>query len=283
MAKTIGKNKKQLSFSAEEIENGISKSHNHKNYNILDNLTDNNGNLEYKGNQIGTKIKLGNYKTNTQVGGVAKNTQITDDTNIAELIKNMLVTYVNPNLSIGYNDNNTTKELGTSFDLIVTLSATKGTNNIDRIELYQNDVLIETINSSSGQYTFSALGETSKISGKAYDTEGVVSNIPSRTYTFVSPFYWGVTGSTPTETLVKNLNKLVETKGNKTKSFTSNFENVTFAYPKGYGYLKSIINKNSYEVLDNFNKIELTINGVDYLVYYMENVNIENFTYTFKF
>ena len=49
------------------------------------------------------------------------------------------------------------------------------------------------------------------------------------------------------------------------------------------GNLSSIINQNNYEVVSSFKKTTLNINTIKYNVYYLENVNVSNFKYTFKF
>ena len=58
---------------------------------------------------------------------------------------------------------------------------------------------------------------------------------------------------------------------------------VVFAYDSAFGDLKSIINQNNYEVLNNFTKTNITINGTVYNVYYLENVNLNNFKYSFVY
>ena len=90
----------------------------------------------------------------------------------------------------------------------------------------------------------------------------------SISYTFVSPYYTGVsTTDTLTETDIKALTKKVETKGNKTINYTTSQSYMVFAYPSSYGAISSIIDQNGFNVTDSFVRNTVTVNSVDYYVY----------------
>lgn len=118
---------------------------------------------------------------------------------------------------------------------------------------------------------------------KAY-TGGNVS------FTFVYPFYWGVvaSGSPVDSDAITGLAKSVTNKGNKTVSYTtSGVQQAVFAFPASYGNLKSIMDQNNFENIDTFTKSTVQVTGLDgtpqqYNVY-VSNVNVQGFSYTFKF
>ena len=90
----------------------------------------------------------------------------------------------------------------------------------------------------------------------------------SISYTFVSPYYTGVsTTNTLTETDIKALTKKVETKGNKTINYTTTQSYMVFAYPSSYGAISSIIDQNGFNVTDSFVRNTVTVNSVEYYVY----------------
>ena len=105
-----------------------------------------------------------------------------------------------------------------------------------------------------------------------------------------TPFYQGVvaSGTALDQTAIKGLNKVVQAKGNKTYSYTTEgAQQVVFAYPASFGVLKSILDPNNFECLDTFAKTEVQITGLDstaqnYYVYAV-TTNIQAFAYQFKF
>lgn len=84
----------------------------------------------------------------------------------------------------------------------------------------------------------------------------------------VSPYYIGVaTTNTLDEAKIKALTKKVEVKGAKTIDFTTSQSYMVFAYPKSYGSIKSIIDKNGFEVISSFTSSIVSINSIEYYVY----------------
>lgn len=110
------------------------------------------------------------------------------------------------------------------------------------------------------------------------------------TFTFVYPFYWGVvaSGSPVDSAAIVGLTKSVTNKGNKTVSYTtSGVQQAVFAFPASYGNLTSIMDQNNFENIDTFTKSTVQVTGLDstpqqYNVY-VSNVNVQGFSYTFKF
>ena len=103
----------------------------------------------------------------------------------------------------------------------------------------------------------------------------------SISYTFVSPYYTGVsTTGTLTETDVTALTKKVETKGSKTVNYTTSQSYMVFAYPSSYGAISSVIDQNGFNVTDSFVRNTVTVNSVEYYVYISNQCSG---TYTMKF
>ena len=112
----------------------------------------------------------------------------------------------------------------------------------------------------------------------------------SVSFNFVYPFYWGVlaSGVELNSDNIKGLTKSITAKGQKTVSYTtSGVEQAVFAYPASYGDLSSIMDQNNFENKDTFTKSVVQVTGLDgtaqnYNVY-VSNVNVQGFSYTFKF
>lgn len=106
----------------------------------------------------------------------------------------------------------------------------------------------------------------------------------SITIDFVSPFYYGVYDDSLSESIIKSQNKKVEKKGNKTIKMSYDDKKVFFAYPKSYGALTKIQDGNGFNYTSVFNKKELTISGVDYYAYCLEEkASVTDITYIFTF
>ena len=112
----------------------------------------------------------------------------------------------------------------------------------------------------------------------------------SVSFNFVYPFYWGVlaSGTELNSDNIKGLTKSITAKGQKTVSYTtSGVQQAVFAYPASYGDLTSIMDQNNFENKDTFTKSVVQVTGLDgtaqnYNVY-VSNVNVQGFSYTFKF
>lgn len=244
-------------------------------------------NLNKVVNKIKTQTTMDNFTVNVDGTGIPKGTEINGD-NVVDIVKQMLRKLVKATATIAYSVTNATVEKGTTISPVITVkNIVKGDYDVSKIEFYNGSTLLDTKNYSAETteytYTLSDLSTDTTLSAKVYDSENNVTDLQSKKYTFVNPFYYGSLDDVPNGNTVKTLTKLVETKGNKTKSFTSNFQTIVFAYPKEYGNLTNIINQNNYEVISNFTKIEVQVNNVAYNCYYAENVNVSDFKYTFKF
>jgi hypothetical protein len=124
-------------------------------------------------------------------------------------------------------------------------------------------------------------------------TSTVNSNVIS--YMFVYPVYVGsLTQTTPNESQVKSLTKLVIPKQNVTHEFNFVQQRYVFAYPQSYGPLVSILDTNLFETLDDYDVQSATYTmldgaSVDYYIYVFNPYNAGlltdavNFKNTFRF
>ena len=303
----------------------IAKIHEHTNQDVLDKLSDDgNGKLLYDTNPIsvdvpvatvdvvgtvkpdGTTITItddgtitavgggaaggdvADFVTNTVVGAIQKNTDLTGKTSM-EILKMALVSYVNPSASVSYSQPNTVLKKGQSFDLTITVSGIiKGTNDVAELILIKDGTVLETIPYVTGTNSY----EFSPITGinadcsfqiKVGDTEGKQYST-TKSYSFVDPYYIGATDNIPTADTVLTLTELIEAKSNKTKKVTAADQYVVYAYPASYGSLTSIIDGNGFENLTDYTKISLTINGVAYNCYHTTGKkSMTDFSYTYKY
>ena len=130
-----------------------------------------------------------------------------------------------------------------------------------------------TINNISTNKTYSV---------KLTDANNVTTNVTSKTYTFAYPIYYGVVnnGATLDATAIKGLSKVLSSATTITQSFTANFQTIVFATTKN---LTDIVNQNGYSVLGNATKQTILVDGTNFNVYTLANINVTNFKYDFKF
>ena len=240
--------------------------------------------------------------TVSALGGIPAGTNLNDLT-IQEVLTKLLFPYIAPSVSasLTYSPNASIYEYGRIILVTkINTSVTKKSESIQSIKFYQNNNLINTISTDcSNGGTFShtlepSISITSNTSNSyfkviVYDgTTNVTANTNS--FTFVYPYYYGVINNDAeiNETLIKSLTKQVVAKGNKTYSYSPNFQKMVIAYPKSYGVLKSILDPNGFEQMASFTLTELNIVGLDgtpqpYYVYSNGASTNTNFNMTFKY
>ena len=243
-----------------------------------------------------------NMNTVSSLGGIPAGTNLNDLT-IQEVLTKLLFPYISPSISVSliYSPRSNIYEHG-EIVLVTEINArvTKKSENIQDIRFYQNNNLINTISTDcSNGGTFSYIFETSvPITSntsnsyfKVIVNDGVTRvTANTNSFTFVYPYYYGVIDNDAeiNENLIKNLTKQVVAKGNKTYSYSPNFQKMVIAYPKSYGVLKSILDPNGFEQMASFTLTELNISGLDrtsqpYYVYSNEASTNTNFNMTFKY
>ena len=196
----------------------------------------------------------------------------------------------------------TTLENGATQNLTsASITITKKSKPITSVTLYNGSSVLGTKTgddvAAGGTIKFENLGITVSKSNnpnlKFTVTDGTTStdkNVGAST--FVYPYYWGVCAADATidEALVESLTKKVETKANKTVTYTCANERMVFAYPKvsGYTALKSVIDPNNFEIIDGFTCHDVSITGLDgtavtYYVYVSTAGTSTNFKVQFKY
>lgn len=181
----------------------------------------------------------------------------------------------------------------------VSVTVTKKSEAITSVALYNGSTLIAEKTgdevAKGGTITFSGLSvavpSTSVVlTVKVTDASGNVVSKTTAAWNFVYPYYIGVCGENDeiNEDLVEGLTKKVEVKGNKTNSYTCDYQRMVFAYPKSYGVLKSILDANGFENITAFTRYEVSVTGLDgtaqaYYVYVNGASTVSGFAMTFKY
>lgn len=239
------------------------------------------------------------YKNQTPstvaVGGVPKGyVPPSSGVEAVEMINKMLHAYVAPSATASASPTNGgTFEIGTSQKVTaVTVNITLGSAQISKIEILDgSDVigsLTSEINSGANTVTLtSALTVTSnkQLKVKITDSENKSITVNTGTFTFVSPYYYGViaSGAEINEATVKGTTKSVSVKGNKSFNYTCSNQKMLFAYPKSYGALSKILDANSFDVTGTFSRAEVTVDGVSYYVYTNAASTVSSFKMTFNY
>ena len=229
------------------------------------------------------------------VGGIAKGEKLSEVT-FVEFADKLLHPYVATS-GVGLSlspTNGGTFEMGTTQTVTgATVRWTAGSQQVNKAEVLVGGSPVGEAQVSSG--TSVAVTVTDSITANKTFTARATDPTKAYTggnvtFTFVYPFYWGVvaSGAPVDSAAITGLTKSVVTKGNKTVSYTtSGVQQAVFAFPASYGNLKSIMDQNNFENIDTFTKSTVEVTGLDstpqqYNVY-VSNVNVQAFSYTFKF
>lgn len=229
------------------------------------------------------------------VGGIAKGEKLSEVT-FVEFADKLLHPYVATS-GVGLTlspTNGGTFEMGTTQTVTgATVRWTAGSQQVTKAEVLVGGSPVGQAEVSSG----TSVAVTVSDSITANKTFTARATDPTKaytggnvTFTFVYPFYWGVvaSGAPVDSAAIVGLTKSVTNKGNKTVSYTtSGVQQAVFAFPASYGDLKSIMDQNNFENIDTFTKSTVQVTGLDstpqqYNVY-VSNVNVQGFSYTFKF
>ena len=234
------------------------------------------------------------------LGGIAANTDLNGMTTHAILNK-LLYPYVAQVVGTpSRTPNATVLEKGNDQTITaVSVSVTKKSEAITSVALYNGSTLLAEKTGSEvaagGTFTFSGLSvavpSTSIVlTVKVTDASGNTVSKSTAGWNFVYPYYIGVCAEDAeiNEELVESLTKKVEAKGNKTNSFTCDYQRMVFAYPKSHGALSSILDANGFENITAFTRYEVSITGMDgtaqaYYVYVNSASTVSNFAMTFKY
>lgn len=258
--------------------------HTHDNKTVLDKISeDANGNLLYDGNNISEKA---DWTTNITVGGLESGTDLTNKTTI-EILKNITKKYVNCKATVTFSQDNTVIEQGTSFNLDITVNNfINGDSTPTKVSLYSSGTILEekeiTDTTSTISFTtISNINSNKNYTVKITDANNIESVLATKTYTFVYPYYYGISATDIiTETTVTSLTKDLSIKGTKSYSYSPSQSYMVIAYPTTYGAISSIVDKNGFNITNSFTNNLIAINSVNYYVYVSNKCSG---SYTMKF
>lgn len=234
--------------------------------------------------------------TVTSLGGISQGTTF-DNMPVSELLTNLLYPYIAPTITFSVSPIPQVREFGNPItEVTLTARTTKKSKPITEVKFYRGSDIIETVaapTAGGGTETFKVTEPvTTNTSFKATVGDGqTVVTSSSMAFTFVYPMYVGdVPNPSPSQEQILAMEKVVTTKpASKAKSHTLTNARFCIAYPASYGNLKSILDANQFEIIDDFVKETKSITGLDgtpqdYNVYTFKNVvTMTGFTVTYKF
>lgn len=238
---------------------------------------------EIKGGGGDSKL-IRDVKANLTVGAISSGSTILKDTTFTEFVEKLLIKELAPTISFNAS-NSGTKEIGTTVaSSVFTLTITSlGTSTPTNIEFYVGSTKVDTQSYVSGTnsytYTYTTpITSNTTVKGRlVYSKSDGTSTLldASRTFTFVSPSYYGVT--TKDSTTISSADILAMSKTLLTaKAYTQNNinlnnERIVYCYPASYGNLSVIKDGNNFDVTSSFDKVSLTINSVSYNCYILHD------------
>lgn len=238
------------------------------------------------------------------LGGIGANVNLNGLTT-HEVLKKLLYPYVDASVgNATASPNGGTYEKGVTKTITqVSISVTKKSEPITSVALYNGSTLIKEKTGDAvkngGTITFTGLSVVVPTDGNQLtvkvtypDANGAAKTVDKKTtaMTFVYPYYMGscAAGTAIDEALVESLTKKVESKGNKSNSFTVSDGHMVFAYPKAHGVLTSILDPNNFETIGNYTCHTVSVTGLDetaqdYYVYVSGATTVSGFTVNFKY
>ena len=238
----------------------IADNHTHDNKEVLDLLSESDaGRLQYNGVTIG-----GGEGGASTADAVEYINDTISSTNVEEALNKLISDfyYVAPSIT-----SFTATPAGGTFEAGTVITAPTFNWN------YNKDIVSQTLTGCTlaDETVRTATYDSDITANKTFTlaaNDGTNNVSKSISYTFVSPYYTGVsTTGTLTETDVTALTKKVETKGSKTINYTTSQSYMVFAYPSSYGAIKSVIDQNGFNVTSSFVQSTVAVAGVSYYVY----------------
>ena len=180
---------------------------------------------------------------------------------------------------------NTTQHVSSAI-----VTVTQGSNPLTKIEVYNGSNLLTTSETvSPGANTISldldiTIESAAKnITVRLYDDTSKYVSATSGSFTFVYPYYYGVSADIPNADSVAAMTKKIAGKGNQTISYTMTQQRAVFACYKGNGVISQILDTNGFDATGTFTRIEGQIDGLDYYIYYNSPSTNTAFNFTFKY
>lgn len=215
--------------------------------------------------------------TAVTVGGLNSGSSVKNKTT-KEVLESILFPYQKPAVSFSISPNTTIYERGTIVSSIkFTISATKKSDSIQSIKVYDGSTLLTTITSgvaNGGTFTYTySCNITSNTTLKVEVSDGTSTVSATKNIIFANKSYYGFVadGTTINETVIKALQNNV-LKTSKALNYTGiNCTNskIVYAYPQNQGLLRSILDGNGFDYINSYDCTNTTVDGVKYNVYVM--------------
>lgn len=233
------------------------------------------------------------------LGGISAGEDL-NGLSVQALLTKLLYPYVAPNVSVSGTPNGGTYEKGNDQTITkVRVAVTKKSEAITKVEIKDGGSSLgvkegeEVKNGGSFDFTVNVpvASVNKQLRGYVTDASGKTYEASTGAFNFYYPYYYGVVDadkSELTESDIKAMSKVVEGKGNKSRSYTVNNQRMVIAYPKAHGVLKSIVDPNGFDNLAAFARAEINIVGLDetsqaYYVYVNGASTNTNFTMKFNY
>ncbi len=215
-----------------------------------------------------------------EIGTVTNGKTYAEGTNLEQIIRDMLIKYTPPAVSISTTPSAKLYDIVTDSISTILLKAnvTKKTNNVTKVAFYVGNELLNEITSgvASGgnfQYQYNPLSAIrSDVTFKTTATDGKQTSTSTYAIKFVGKSYYGICDaavSDPDSTVIKSGSNVLKDTRNLTYSgITTEWGKVFYAYPKSFGaltYIKDEINNINY--FDSFQRSEVTVDGIAYYCY----------------
>lgn len=232
------------------------------------------------------------------IGGISAGSNLNGMTTL-EILNKLIFPYVAPTYSVVGTPNGGIYEKGNNQVITnVKVTVTKKSEKITKIEVFDGSTSLRYLEGveieNGGTFNFNVNVEVNSINKQLTATITDASNnsytAKTSSFNFIYPYYVGVceVNDEITETLIKGLSKRIEAKGSKSISYTTNNQKMVFAYPSSYGNIVKILDPNSFDVTNTFNKTAISIIGLDgtaqnYYVYTNSASTVTNFAMKFNY
>ena len=232
------------------------------------------------------------------IGGISAGSNLNGMTTL-EILNKLIFPYVAPTYSAVGTPNGGIYEKGNNQVITnVRVTVTKKSEKITKIEVFDGSTSLGYLEGvdieNGGTFNFNVnveVNSTNKqLTAAITDASNNSYTTKTASFNFIYPYYVGVceVNDEITETLIKGLTKRIEAKGSKSISYTTNNQKMVFAYPSSYGNIAKILDPNSFDVTNTFNKTAISIIGLDgttqnYYVYTNSASTVTNFAMKFNY
>lgn len=215
-----------------------------------------------------------------EIGTVTNGKTYPKGTNLEQIIRDMLIKYTPPAVSLSTTPNTRLYDIVTDSvaTILLKASVTKKTNPVTKVAFYVGDTVLNEITTgvaTGGNFQFQYNPDTAirtDTTFKATATDGKQTTTSTFSIKFVGKSYYGIcdaTVSDPTETVIKSgTNNLKDTRNLTYSGITTDWGKVFYAYPKSFGaltYIKDEVNNINY--FDSFQRSEVQVDGIAYYCY----------------